>query len=66
MKDAILKGTGNSRYLKSVAEFLKLYPTYPGGLDHPVPHLRYVRLGRHGRLWHGWLGNGRYDGRLPR
>lgn len=29
MKDAILKGTGNSRYLKSIAEFLKLYPTYP-------------------------------------
>ena len=28
MKDAVLKGTGNSRYLKSVSDFLTLYPTY--------------------------------------
>lgn len=28
MQDGILKGTGNSRYLKSVASFLSLYPTY--------------------------------------
>ena len=28
MQDAILAGTGNSRYLKSVSGFLSLYPTY--------------------------------------
>lgn len=28
MQDAIIKGTGNSRYLKSVSDFLTLYPTY--------------------------------------
>lgn len=28
MKDTIIKGTGNSRTLKSVANFLTLYPTY--------------------------------------
>lgn len=28
MKDGIIKGTGNSRYLKSVSNFLSLYPTY--------------------------------------
>lgn len=28
MKDMIIKGTGNSRYLKSVSNFLSLYPTY--------------------------------------
>lgn len=28
MQDAIIKGNGNSRYLKSVASFLTLYPTY--------------------------------------
>ena len=28
MQDGIIKGTGNSRYLKSVANFLSLYPTY--------------------------------------
>lgn len=28
MQDAIMKGNGNSRYLKSVASFLSLYPTY--------------------------------------
>lgn len=29
MKDFIPKGTGNSRYLKSVADFMARYPTYP-------------------------------------
>lgn len=28
MQDSIIKGTGNSRYLKSVAAFLTQYPTY--------------------------------------
>lgn len=28
MKDMIIKGTGNSRYLKSVANVMTLYPTY--------------------------------------
>lgn len=28
MRDAIIKGTGNSRYLKSVSNFIQLYPTY--------------------------------------
>ena len=28
MKDGIIKGNGNSRYLKSVADFLTQYPTY--------------------------------------
>lgn len=28
MQDAIMKGTGNSRYLKTVGEALSLYPTY--------------------------------------
>ena len=28
MQDGIIKGTGNSRYLKSIAEFLTQYPTY--------------------------------------
>lgn len=28
MNDGIIKGVGNSRYLKSVASFLSLYPTY--------------------------------------
>lgn len=28
MKDGIIKGTGNSRYLKSVSDFLSLYPSY--------------------------------------
>ena len=28
MKDLTIKGTGNSRYLKSVGSFLTLYPTY--------------------------------------
>lgn len=28
MKDLIKKGTGNSRYLKSVADFKQRYPTY--------------------------------------
>ena len=28
MKDSIILGTGNSRYLKSVADFKTLYPTY--------------------------------------
>lgn len=28
MTDGIIKGTGNSRYLKSVANFMALYPTY--------------------------------------
>lgn len=28
MQDGIIKSTGNSRYLKSVANFLTLYPTY--------------------------------------
>lgn len=28
MQDGILKGTGNSRYLKSIANFLTQYPTY--------------------------------------
>ena len=28
MKDMVPKGTGNSRYLKSVANFMTLYPTY--------------------------------------
>lgn len=28
MKDTVLLGSGNSRYLKSVANFLSLYPTY--------------------------------------
>lgn len=28
MKDLAIKGTGNSRYLKSVDSFLTLYPTY--------------------------------------
>lgn len=28
MKDMVPKGTGNSRYLKSVANFMALYPTY--------------------------------------
>lgn len=28
MKDSVIKGTGNSRYLKSVANLLTLYPTY--------------------------------------
>lgn len=28
MQDGIIKGTGNSRYLKSVQNFLNLYPTY--------------------------------------
>ena len=28
MKDGVIKATGNSRYLKSVANFLTLYPNY--------------------------------------
>lgn len=28
MQDGIIKGTGNSRYLKSIADFLTQYPTY--------------------------------------
>lgn len=28
MKDSVILGTGNSRYLKSVADFKTLYPTY--------------------------------------
>ena len=28
MKDTVLLGSGNSRYLKSVSNFLSLYPTY--------------------------------------
>lgn len=28
MTDLVIKGTGNSRYLKSVSNFLTLYPTY--------------------------------------
>jgi len=28
MQDSIIKGTGNSRYLKSVSDFMTLYPTY--------------------------------------
>lgn len=28
MQDYVMKGTGNSRYLKSVPNFLSLYPTY--------------------------------------
>ena len=28
MQDSIIKGTGNSRYLKSIAAFLTQYPTY--------------------------------------
>lgn len=28
VQDGIIKGTGNSRYLKSVANFLSLYPNY--------------------------------------
>lgn len=28
MQDGIIKGTGNSRYLKSVSNFLSLYPNY--------------------------------------
>lgn len=28
MQDGIMKGTGNSRYLKSIADFLTQYPTY--------------------------------------
>ncbi len=28
MQDAIVLGTGNSRYLKSVSGFMSLYPTY--------------------------------------
>lgn len=28
MKDGVITGTGNSRYLKSVSNFLTLYPTY--------------------------------------
>ena len=28
MQDGIIKGTGNSRYLKSISEFLTQYPTY--------------------------------------
>nr|WP_326184282.1 hypothetical protein [uncultured Oscillibacter sp.] len=28
MKDSVIKGTGNSRYLKSIADFLTQYPTY--------------------------------------
>jgi len=33
MQDAIMKGTGNSRYLKSVSGFLTLYPTYETFVD---------------------------------
>lgn len=33
MQDAIIKGTGNSRYLKSVANFMALYPTYEDFVD---------------------------------
>lgn len=33
MQDAIMKGTGNSRYLKSVSGFLTLYPTYEAFVD---------------------------------
>ena len=33
MQDAIMKGTGNSRYLKSVSGFLTLYPTYEAFAD---------------------------------
>lgn len=33
MQDAILKGTGNSRYLKSVSNFLAQYPTYADFVD---------------------------------
>ncbi len=28
MQDGIIKGTGNSRFLKSVPDFLRQYPTY--------------------------------------
>ena len=28
MQDGIIKGTGNSRYLKSISNFLQQYPTY--------------------------------------
>ena len=33
MQDAIMKGTGNSRYFKSVSGFLTLYPTYEAFVD---------------------------------
>lgn len=33
MKDAIPKGDGNSRYLKSVSNFLGAYPTYEAFAD---------------------------------
>lgn len=33
MRDAAIKGTGNSRYLKSVSDFLTKYPTYEAFAD---------------------------------
>ena len=33
MQDAITKGEGNSRYLKSVSDFLTDYPTYEAFVD---------------------------------
>lgn len=33
MQDAITKGEGNSRYLKSVSDFLTKYPTYQALVD---------------------------------
>lgn len=33
MQDAITKGEGNSRYLKSVGDFLTQYPTYEAFVD---------------------------------
>ena len=33
MQDAITKGEGNSRYLKSVSDFLTKYPTYEAFVD---------------------------------
>lgn len=33
MTDLVIKGTGNSRYLKSVADFLTQYPTYEDFVD---------------------------------
>ena len=33
MTDAIIKGTGNSRYLKTVSNFLTKYPTYEAFVD---------------------------------
>jgi len=48
MQDAIVLGTGNSRYLKSVSGFMSLYPTYEdfaaalvaGGADCKSSHNR--------------------------